>query len=712
MLFFDIESRSELDIGKVGVWRYWSHPSTRIQLIAWAGIDGPARAWAPPEFRRFADYTRDRSPAIDEFRQHVDGSGHLIAWNAQFDRLGLQFRGEDVGLQGPPALEQFLCAQVAAEAFCYPGKLEKAAQAARVPVKKDPRGKRLINLFADANKPFEPSFEDWDAYVTYCARDVLAMREVWKRCRKLTKPEWEDYWVNERINDIGMPIDVDFAERAVSWADAESESLNSKLRAMTGDKDITMRHHARKAQFLLSIVRDTPLEKDVYTTGKRKGRKVDNVLSSSRGVRDLLRRRMAAAKDNHLIGEELDEQLLFDYLNLLDDGAGVATDKFKAMVNTVHEGRLKAQYRCWAHTGRKVSRGVQIHNLIRKALPPNLFQRDPEIDLIETLEWADEIKLERTDVAARLEEWHGLSFHRILARMLRPTFVAPPGHVLMWPDWSQIEARMLPWLANYAEPALDVFRAYDSGEGPDVYRIAASDIYGVAPDQVTDEQRQIGKVATLSLGFGGGVGAFQAMAGTYGVFVSNAFAEDIKTRWRDANGWAPAFWADLDEAAKNAMRNPGSFFKAGRCTYGFDGSTLYCQLPSGGVLVYPEARLEEVYKEKWDKTILTITHRKVLGSSVLRGELYGGLAAENVVQAEAARLLRSAEKKLQQRSYEHGYFRLIGSTHDEAILEVEESREKDMDQWIEEAMVADVGTSHPGLPVATSTDRGPYYVKR
>lgn len=192
-----------------------------------------------------------------------------------------------------------------------------------------------------------------------------------------------------------------------------------------------------------------------------------------------------------------------------------------------------------------------------------------------------------------LVEEYGFPISRLLARLLRPTFIAPEGKLLTWGDWDQIEARVLPWLADSpaADQKLDLFRT-----GQDVYRYAAAPIFGIKPDDIDDQQRQIGKVSELALGFGGANGAFAAMGRGYGIALPTSQVTQIVQAWRKQNDWCVQFWYKLWDAAMAAFNHPGEWYSAGRVKYLYHPNlmrgTLICMLPDGRWLVYPQFKHE------------------------------------------------------------------------------------------------------------------------
>jgi DNA polymerase len=262
----------------------------------------------------------------------------------------------------------------------------------------------------------------------------------------------------------------------------------------------------------------------------------------------------------------------------------------------------------------------------------------------------------------------------VLKGMLRPSIVPTEGKVFIVADWSAIEARANPWLAKdpMAEDLLNVFR-----DGGDIYIREAAGIFHKPQDDVTPDERQIGKVAILSLGYGGSVGAFNNMARAYGIAMSENQVKRIVEAWRRANLWAVHYWQELESAYTRAMRNPKREFTAGRVTYMYDKTHLWYALPSKRILCYPFA--------KFDGDELTYAKAAWKPSAEAtewpRARLWRGLAAENICQATSNDLLRHALRECDQAG-----IKIVLHCHDEIVAECERHEAEIFKSKIKEIM--------------------------
>jgi len=390
------------------------------------------------------------------------------------------------------------------------------------------------------------------------------------------------------------------------------------------------------------------------------------------------------------------------------------------IVNAGPRNRFMADGRIVSNSGK----GIQLQNLPR----PKLKQND--IDAVfEALPCGD---------PAWIELWG--SPLSVISDCLRGMIVAAPGHELVRADLAGIEGRVLAWLAG-EQWKLDAYAAYDAGNGPDLYKLAASGMLGIAVEAISDQQRQIGKVSELALGYQGGHGAFISMAKNYGVkpadivpavkavadasgtdtweFVSSRYEANnrfdlpldewvalriVVDAWRGVHGEVVEFWNNLDNAALAAVREPGRAFPVGVISFACAGNILWCKLPSGRLLAYVDAKIREV-ETPWGSTRSAVTYMGV--NSVTRrwerNKAYGGHFAENVTQAVARDILAEAMLRIEGRGWP-----LVLSVHDEAVSEVPIGSVT-VAEYVAE--LARQPTWAPGLPLAAEGAAGPRYGK-
>lgn len=262
----------------------------------------------------------------------------------------------------------------------------------------------------------------------------------------------------------------------------------------------------------------------------------------------------------------------------------------------------------------------------------------------------------------------------VFSDMLRAMICAAPGNVLISADYSNIEGRVLAWLAG-EQWKIDAFKAFDEGRGDDIYKITAGEILGKPAKSVTKNERQSrGKVPELALGFGGGLKAFLAMGRIYNTTYTDEEAEDIKVQWRAKHPKIKAFWYQLEDAAIDAVRNPGTVYKAGRILFRMAGSFLWCRLPSGRSLCYPYPSIKDK-KAPWKdrdgndvfKPALHFWGVDPLTKQWCEQDTYGGSLAENVTQAVARDVMANGMRNLDAKGYP-----VVMHVHDEMVAEVPE----------------------------------------
>jgi DNA polymerase len=604
MLWLDFETRSRVDLGAKGVYNYAQDMSTEVLCMSYAFDDGEVVTWLPGQ------------PFPEAVAKHT---GPIYAHNAAFERLIFWYV-----LQINFKLEQFYCTATQARANCAPGSLEDVGRFASVSMKKDHRGAQLIRLLSipQADGNFREDAALMAEMIAYCEQDVRAMREISKAMRPLSEEELADYHVNERINDRGVLVDVPLAKAAMRYAHDELVEIEERVAELT-DGEITSVRSPKMREWVLARVGEQAkklmLVKDKYSIDK-------------------------TVRANLLAMENPDEipPTVAEVIQCADDLWASSVAKFSRMADLADDEDQRVRgafvFAGGAATGRASSYGLQVHNFTRKC--------------------AKEPDAVRTSMVRghNIVPAYGKRVTDVLRGMLRPALIPAKGKHFAVADWSAIEGRVNPWLSasKAGEAKLDVFR-----KKLDPYKVNAAATYSVAYEEVTGEQRQVGKVQELALGFAGGVGAFAAMGRAYGVHFEEAQARRIVEAWRRANPWSVWFWQDLEEAYTRAMRNKGHEFSAGRVAYLYDGQHLWYALPSGRVLCYPYARLESdgvtYAKASWKPA--------ADAKEWPRARLWKGLACENITQAAANDILRHALRQLDD---------VVLHVHDEIVIETDQ----------------------------------------
>lgn len=680
---WDLESGSELDLTQVGVYVYAAHPSTRVHVLKYT-FDR-ARHMRTWHVGRGDPMPADLDAALDDPEVMFEG------WNANFERI--IFR--DVLMIDIP-IRRFRCTMARARAMALPGSLGLCGKALNVDWQKgdDAMMRKWMRPRSDGSWASDP--EEYDMLCHYCGLDVIAEIELGKVLSDLTPEEWQDYWITEEINDRGIPIDLDLAKAAQAYAEEELYDIRETLNVLTRGKITSPKQFARIKDWLNE---NLPPHCRLVPDD-------DGKVSFDRAVRETL---LSADNEDEITGD------VREFIQLIHDGGRASTAKFAAMQSRAGaDGRVRGAYvfNGAGQTHRFSSNGLQVHNFVRRKLPDVERVVDAILDNVHPTRLID---IASTDARGKLTIEPGESepmkkpydIMTILSRCLRPSIQAEKGKMLVWGDWEQIEARVLPWLSkqNSASELLDTF-----ARGEDVYARQAALTYNIPISQVTKTQRQNGgKIPVLAFGFGGGEGAVMSMARAYNVRLTKEEAEELKTRWRASNPWAQRFWLQLEIAAYNAVKDPGTPYLAGRVSYEFDKTVLWCVLPSGKALAYPYPRIEDVPGRFGSQSRVTCMkgswRPKRDEKKWPRMTLWGGLQCENITQAEAAGLLRYGIRELHRNGWP-----LIGHTHDELLLEVDEDE-------VEEAKVAlhAIMTRPPrcydGLPLAAEVRASDVYGK-
>ena len=646
MLHIDFETRSTVDLIGCGAYRYAQ--AAEIICLGWAVDDDEPQIWLPgqpvPE------------PVMDTFAAGKRRS--IYAHNAQFERLITKHcLSPGYGVPEPP-MEAFYCTAAQARASALPGGLDPLARLLKLSVLKSRRGRMLIRELCIPPFSEDPGLlaEMYD----YCKRDVVVERLAAAYSYPLSEEQFDDYLVSEEINDRGLRVDLPLAHGAAAYAEEERAEINAALSQLTDGKIETARQFQRIKAWVLARMPELEDEMVVYKNDERK-------LSLDKAVRfNILSR-----------GDLIEE--VREFLELCDNAGASSVYKFKGMVNRADkDGRVRGAYifSGAGQTGRYSSTGLQVHNLVRKCAPhPGKTRK------------------------AILNRGLGTEVMHSLASMQRPAIVPAVGHSFVCGDWAAFEAVILPWLAGADDHVARWQRIFD-GHDVDMYVQEAMNFYHA--QEITPFERQIGKVAVLSLGYQGGHRAFTAMARAYGIKVEQETAERIKDAWRANNRWAVAFWRQLERAVAKAMCKPGAWFPVGRLAYMLKEPYLYCRLPSGRLLSYPMPAYKPSGSRSYGNTTVAKASwmPKAGDDDWPTMELYGGLLAENATQGTQADVLRHALRLCT----------AVGHTHDEILLEVPDDTVTAAKQHLRDVMTTQPAWA-PDLPVKVEIWSGKRYRK-
>lgn len=703
--------------------------------------------------------------ALDEALDDPDAE--VWAQNSRFDRTVERV----AGLKIP--LHRWRDTMVQAMAHGLPGKLEQICQALKLPEDKakDKTGKALIQLFCKPQAfKFRKKFEgekpadykaakaaaaeawtgratrdthpaEWRQFLLYAGRDIVSMRAASK-----IMPMWNyrgaelALWqLDQRINDRGVMIDLELAECAVNAVDAAQEGLREQAMELTAGQ--------------------------VESATKR-----DKVLAYALEEHGVMLPDLQASTIERRINDPDLPEALKELLRVRLQASTTSTSKYRVLLRaTSSDGRLRGllQFCGASRTGRWAGRLWQPQNLPRPVL------KQKAID-----EGIEALKGGYADLV------HS-NIMELTSSCIRGCIMAPPGKKLVVADLSNIEGRVLAWLAGETWK-LKAFAEYDTvqeafgewltgpeyytrclkghtpqleldgkGEpvrrGHDLYKLSYGKSFGVAPGDVTKDQRQVGKVQELALGYEGGVGAFLTFAAAYGIdleeLAERAFkaipghvmgqarimlewhqkqgrnplkmtglserawlvCESFKIGWREAHPNIRALWKDLDATVREAISNPGITLQCGKVRIRRDGAWLRIVLPSGRALCYPGPALvpEKQLRKKVDldsidadepttgKTVITYMGMNQYSRKWERISTYGGKIAENITQAVARDVMAANMPAIEDQGYEINL-----TIHDEIICEAPDNAD-----WNPEHMAALMACVAPwavGLPLAAA----------
>ena len=590
VLEMDIESFSDVDLIKCGVYAYADSPAFEILLFAYSFDGGETQ---------IIDLAQGEKLPAEVEEAVFDVSVTKTAYNANFERTCLS---KHFGRYIPP--ESWHCSAVQAAMLALPRLLEDVGRVLGLDEQKMKEGKELIRYFCVPCKPTKANGgrtrnlpchapEKWELFKTYCKRDVDVEKSIRRKLHNFPIPEseMELYRLDQRINDRGVLVDMKLVRNAVSCERLHKEVVTKRAYELTG-----LENPNSVAQ-LKGWLGDMGMEAESLSK-----KVVAEMIAETDGeVEELLRLRLLMAK--------------------------TSVKKYEAMERSVcSDGRVHGMLMfCGANrTSRWSGKIVQIQNL-----PKNYI---PDLELAREL-----VKQGRFEDIELLYD----STPNVLSELIRTAFIPKPGCRFVVADFSAIEARVLAWLSG-EQWRLDVFTSHGK-----IYEASASSMFHVPMEEITKTSplRQKGKLAELGLGFGGASGALVSM-GALDMGLTEDELPPLVAAWRKANPHITQFWWDVDAAAIKAVTEKQKT-KVGKIIFEYKSGILFITLPSGRKLSYVKPRMAVNKFRRDGLTYEGISENKKWS----RIETYGPKLVENIVQGTARDLLAEAMLRVEKKGY-------------------------------------------------------------
>lgn len=618
-LSLDLETYSDVDLGKCGVYRYAESPSFEVLLFGYAINGGEVHV---------IDLALGEKIPEEILNALTDDNITKWAFNASFERVCLsywlrkhypdKFRSysipeDTVGGYLDPS--SWRCSMIWSAYMGLPLSLEGVGTVLKLGEQKLKEGKDLIKYFCVPCKPTkinggrtrnlpEHDMAKWSLFKKYNIRDVEVEQAIKKRLESYPVPEfvWDEYHLDQEINDRGILLDMGVVKNAIIFDEKSKEELTAAM------KDLTNLDNPNSVVQVKQWLSDNGVETE--SLGKKNVAAL--IKTSPEDQRDVLLLRQQLAKSS--------------------------VKKYQAMQNTVClDGRARGMFQYYgaSRSGRWAGRHIQLQNLPQNHIP----DLDDARSLVKLGDY-DAVKLLYDDVPDTLSQ------------LIRTAFIPRPGYKFIVCDFSAIEARVLSFLAG-EQWRLDVFES-----NGDIYCASASAMFHVPVEKhgINSHLRQKGKIAELALGYGGSVGALKAM-GALEMGLTEEELQPLVDSWRASNSKITKLWWDIDRNVKEAVRIR-THTKTHGINFYYQKGMLFIELPSGRRLSYVKPKIEQnqfggesvTYEgtgntKKWERI-----------------ESYGPKFTENIVQAISRDILAYAMKTLS-----HCFIR--GHVHDELIIE-------------------------------------------
>lgn len=675
-IFLDFETRSAVDIKKVGAWKYAAHPSTTIICLS-VGRTGQ-------EPTLFKGYELVKPPPAGSI---FGPATRFVAHSAHFEyaiyHYILHKRYGWPDLSDP---KHWDCTMARALVCGLPASLEGVGAALRLPIQKDLEGRAALMKIC---KPvgadifgapiYNQNPELYKKVFDYCNRDIQTEMAVDRALPELSPEERKVFELDLIMNRRGVAIDVQACESAAAIAEQLTTNLNESLFALTGGKVTKASRVAEMKRFLESQGVKIPIKQG--KDGEDKETLDKNAILG-------------------LLKDPKTPPLVKAVVAIRQQVGKSSTAKFTATLNAAGEdGRVRGAIQYYgAHTGRFAGRLIQPQNY-----PGGLVGEEQET-AIELLCDFDLFALTYGDKAMQT-----------LSDILRGTIIAGKGKKLVSADYSAIEARTLFWIANVTR----ALEGYARGESP--YIRMASRIY--KNPNITKKthplEYALGKAAVLGAGYQMGPVRFRAQCATARepILIDEKTAETAINAYREEYPEVVSLWYAMSGAAINAVKNPGKLFGlcGNKVVWGMSSSRqfLACRLPSGRYLRYFRPTIQTANTPRGEREELHYWGSAGEGALEVEGQLgryktYGGALTENVVQAIARDVLVNGMLNCEARGYP-----LVLTVHDEptaeVVMTVGTDEGKILENFIKEMCTLPAWAA--GLPVAAEGWIGERYRK-
>ena len=595
----DLETRSSIDITKAGVYKYAESPDFDILLFGVSVNGGPVAVYDLA--------SRDKVPE-EIIKALSDDSVTKWAYNASFERVTLSVwlrrnypqYFSTYSIEGDP-VQKYLdpaawkCTLIWAAYNGLPLSLDKVGAVLGFEEQKLKEGKELIRYFCMPSRTAgrkwnlpEHAPEKWELFKKYNRRDVEVEMQIQQRLKNYPVPDfvWDEYHLDQEINDRGIMIDRQLVEQAISIDEQTKKDLMARMQKLTG------LNNPNSVMQLKGYLADNGLEPE--TLGKKD---VAALLKSvPADMAEVLELRLQLAKSS--------------------------VKKYQAMQNAVcDDDRCHGMFQFYGanRSGRWAGRLIQLQNL-------------PQNHMSDLEQARDLVKAGDYEMLNMLYD----SVPNVLSELIRTAFIPRPSYKFIVSDFSAIEARVLSHLAG-EQWRTDVFR-----NGGDIYCASASQMFHVPVEKhgANSHLRQKGKIAELALGYGGSVGALKAM-GALDMGLSEGELQPLVNMWRNSNPNIVSFWWQVDNAVKTAIQMCTSE-KVGNLTFTVKSGMLFITLPSGRKLAYVKPRIGMNQFGGESVTYMGIDAAKKWS----RIESYGPKFVENIVQAISRDILAYAMQTL------------------------------------------------------------------